>query len=87
MLTPQQSVSFSAEAYKEILKDELISPLHQFERQYGIKLSLDRETEQKLVQEAEANRMGVRYLRSRIQQMLNEQIFQDGSQSEYLLSA
>lgn len=77
----------TAEAYKEILNDDQISPLHQLERQYGIKLSLDRETEQKLVQEAEATRMGVRYLHSRIQQMLDEQIFQDCGQTEYMLSA
>ena len=77
----------TAEAYKAILEDDQISPLHQLERQYGIKLSLDRDTEQKLVQEAEETRMGVRYLRSRIQQMLDDQIFQDCSQTEYMLSA
>ena len=77
----------TAETYKAILEDDQISPLHQLERQYGIKLSLDQDTEQKLVQEAEATRMGVRYLRSRIQQMLDEQIFQDCSQTEYMLSA
>lgn len=77
----------TAEAYKEILNDEQISPLHQLEQQYGIKLSLDQDTEQKLVQEAEKTRMGVRYLRSRIQQMLDEQIFQDCGQTEYMLSA
>ena len=77
----------TAEAYKAILNDEQISPLHQLERQYGVKLSLDQDTEQKLVQEAEETRMGVRYLRSRIQQMLDEQIFQDCNRTEYLLSA
>lgn len=82
-----QLMPMKAEAYKKILDDEQISPLHQLERQYGIKLSLDQDTEQKLVQEAEETRMGVRYLRSRIQQMLDEQIFQDCSQTEYMLSA
>ena len=77
----------TAEAYQEILNDEQMSPLHQLERQYGIKLSLDRDTEQKLIKEAEETHMGVRYLRSRIQQMLDEQIFQDCSRTEYLLSA
>ena len=77
----------TAEAYKEILNDDQLSPLHQLERQYGIKLSLDRDTAEKLIQEAEETRMGVRYLRSRIQQMLDERIFQDCDQTEYMLSA
>ena len=77
----------TAGAYKEILKDDQMSPLRQLERQYGIKLCLDGDTEQKLVQEAEATRMGVRYLRSRIQQMLDEQMFRDCGQTEYRLGA
>lgn len=77
----------TAKDYKNILKDDQISPLRQLERQYGVKLYLDQDTEQKLVQEAEETRMGVRYLRSRIQQMLDEQMFQDCSRTEYTLSA
>lgn len=85
----QQIVQLSpmtAEAYQEILKDDQMSPLHQLERQYGVKLCLDEDTERKLVQEAEETRMGVRYLRSRIQQMLDEQMFQDCDRTEYSLS-
>ena len=76
----------TAEDYKKILEDDQISPLHQLERQYGVKLILDQDTEQKLTQEAEETRMGVRYLRSRIQQMLDEQMFQNCGQTEYTLS-
>lgn len=76
----------TAEDYKKILEDDQISPLRQLERQYGVKLSLDQDTEQKLVQEAEKTRMGVRYLRSRIQQMLDAQMFQNCGQTEYTLS-
>lgn len=77
----------NAGAYKEILKDEQMSPLHQLERQYSIRLSMDKDTEEKLVQEAEETHMGVRYLRSRIQQMLDEQMFRDCGQEEYELGA
>ena len=73
--------------YQEILKDDQISPLRKLERQYGVKLCLDRGTEQKLVQEAEETRMGVRYLHSRIQQMLDEQMFWDHDRTEYRLGA
>ena len=77
----------TAEDYKEILNDNQISPLHQLERQYDVTLYLDTDTEQKLVQEAEETHMGVRYLRSRIQQMLDEQMFQDCDQTEYRLGS
>ena len=82
-----QLTPMTAGAYREILKDECMSPLHQLEWQYGIKLCLDENTEEKLVQEAEETHMGVRYLHSRIQQMLDEQMFQDCSRKEYMLSA
>lgn len=77
----------TAETYLEILKDELMSPLHKLERQYGVKLQLDETTREKLVEEAEATRMGVRYLRSRIQELLDEQMFWNCNQEEYKLSA
>lgn len=80
-----QLLPMTAEDYKAILDDEKISPLHQIECQYGIKLCLEKATEQKLVQEAEETHMGVRYLRSRIQQMLDDQMFQDCGRAEYIL--
>lgn len=86
----QQIVQLSpmtAEDYRAILKDRHISPLRQLERQYEIKLHLDKCMEEKLAQEAEETRMGVRYLRSRIQQMLDEQMFQNYDQKEYTLGA
>ena len=76
-----------ASDYQEILKDEQISPLRKLERQYGVTLCLDGDTERKLVQEAEETRMGVRYLHSRIQQMLDEQMFWDHDRTEYRLGA
>lgn len=82
-----QLAPMTAGDFREILGDDRISPLHQLERQYEIKLCLDLDTEQKLVEEAEKTRMGVRYLRSRIQQMLDEQMFEDCDRTEYLLSA
>lgn len=73
--------------YQEILKDDQISPLRKLERQYGLTLCLDRETARKLAREAEETRMGVRYLHSRIQQMLDEQMFWDHDRTEYRLGA
>lgn len=75
----------TADDYKAILYDRQISPLHQLERQYGVKLHLDSKVRQQLASEAEECHMGVRYLRSRIQQMLDEQMFQDCERTEYQL--
>ena len=80
-----QLLPMTAKDYKAILDDEKISPLHQIERQYGVKLCLEKDTKQKLLQEAEETHMGVRYLRSRIQQMLDDQMFQDCGREEYIL--
>lgn len=77
----------TADGYRAILRNDQMSPLHQLEQQYGVKLKMDEATEERLVQEAAETRMGVRYLRSRIQQMLDVQMFSDCSRKEYLLSA
>ncbi len=77
----------TADGYRAILQNEQMSPLHQLELQYGVKLKMDEATEERLVQEAAETRMGVRYLRSRIQQMLDVQLFSDCNRKEYLLSA
>lgn len=80
-----QLQGMTAEDYKKILQDKTISPLHQLERQYGVKLRLGEREREKLAQEAERTKMGVRYLRSKIQQMLDEQLFQNDEQDEYEL--
>lgn len=77
----------TAESYKAILEDDLMSPLRQLERQYDIKLCLDKDAEERLTEEAAETRMGVRYLRSRIQEMLDDQMFRDCSKKEYMLGA
>lgn len=77
----------TAEDFRAILADERISPLRKLERQYGVKLRLDNETAQRLVEEAAETRMGVRYLHSRIQQMLDDQVFRDCGRMEYELGA
>lgn len=81
-----QLYPMTAEDYNMILHDQKISPLHQLERQYEVRLYLDEQTSQRLVTEAAESHMGVRYLRSKIQQLLDDQIFQDCEQTEYQLS-
>ena len=75
----------TADDYRMILRDSQISPLFQLERQYNIKLQLDEKAEEQLARQAEETGMGVRYLRSRLQQMLDDQMFCDCGRSQYRL--
>lgn len=75
----------TAQDFENILLDASLSPLYQLELQYGVKLHLSSRSRSQLVQEAEKNHMGVRYLRSRLQQMLDDQIFLHCDQEEYQL--
>ena len=82
-----QLAPMTAEDFRAILADEEISPLRKLEREYGVKLRLDGKTARELVREAAETRMGVRYLHSRIQQMLDDQLFWDCDRTEYELGA
>ena len=82
-----QLAPMTAADFRAILADEQISPLHKLEREYGVKLRLDGGTAGELVREAAETRMGVRYLYSRIQQMLDDQLFQNCGRAEYELGA
>ena len=64
-----------------------MSPVRKLEKEYHIRLKLNREMQDILAKEAEENQMGVRYLNSRIQELLDEQMFLDSEQEEYLLEA
>ena len=71
--------------FLSILRDEHLSPLHTLERQYGVRLHLNEKTEKKLAEEAAETGFGVRYLHSRLQEYLDEQIYGDCNRSEYWL--
>lgn len=75
----------TADDYEKILRNEEISPLCQLERQYGVRLRLDDNIKERLAAEAEKSHMGVRYLKNRIQQMLDDEMFQDCGKTEYTL--
>lgn len=77
----------TAEDYKQILQHYSMSPVRKLEKEYHIRLKLNREMQDILAKEAEENQMGVRYLNSRIQELLDEQMFLDSEKEEYLLEA
>ncbi|MGN8943767.1 AAA family ATPase [Bariatricus sp. HCP28S3_E4] len=75
----------TAKDYESILQDDRISPIRQLEQQYDVMLHMDADTCRQLAQEAADTKMGVRYLHSRIQSMLDDCLFQDCEKSEYIL--
>ena len=80
-----QLYPLTKEDYSAILQDEEISPVRRLESQYGIRLRLGKNVREFLIENAMRTRLGVRYLSSQIQQMLDEQMFEDYSKTEYEL--
>ena len=80
-----QLYPLTKEDYSAILQDEEISPVRRLESQYGIRLRLEKNVREFLIENAMRTRLGVRYLSSQIQQMLDEQMFEDYSKTEYEL--
>ena len=80
-----QLSGMTARDYQNILKMPSLSPLTKLEREYDLTLKLDHRTEQLLTEEAELNHMGVRYLYSSLQRLLDEELFEDQDQKEYTL--
>ena len=80
-----QLSGMTARDYDNILDNPSLSPLRTLEKEYGVSLSLEKETRRQMTKEAEENRMGVRYLQSRIQQLLDDALFEDQKQQEYVL--
>lgn len=71
--------------YKAILENDAVSPIHRLEQEYDITIHIPEETRKRLAREAADTHMGVRYLQSRIQSMLDEHMFEDCGKSEYVL--
>ena len=72
--------------FRSILRDEYISPVHTLEKQYGVTIHLNGEMEKRLAAEAAETGFGVRYLQSRLQEYLDEEMFGDCDRKEYWLN-
>lgn len=75
----------TADDYRAILREESLSPLHALEKQYKVTLHLDENMVENLTEEAEKTGFGVRYLSSRLQEYLDEQMYEDCGRKEYWL--
>lgn len=63
-----------------------MSPLKQIEKMYGIRMKVDTPTIKYLAHNAVESKLGCRYIRSRLQMLLDDQMFDDPDQKEFTLS-
>lgn len=73
-----------ADDFEAILQSPA-SPIKAIEKRHNVKLAVDAPTRRKLAEEAEKSKMGCRYIRSRLQNMLDEQMFDFPEAGEYEL--
>ena len=69
----------------EAILESPASPIQKIERSHHVSLSVDAQTRQKLAFEAEKSKMGCRYIRSKVENMLDEQMFDDPDTGRYEL--
>lgn len=63
-----------------------MSPIRQLENLYDIRMLLDGRTRKQLARRAAETNLGCRYIRSKLQSMLDEEMFDEPEQKEYRLS-
>lgn len=63
-----------------------MSPIRQLAETYGIRIKVDAPTRKYLAHKAVESQLGCRYIRSRLQMLLDDQIFDDPDQKEFVLS-
>lgn len=79
--------SLSADDFEHIMDSEKpMSPIRQLETAYRIQLSVDEKTRKMLAEKASESNLGCRYIRSRMQAMLDEEMFETPEKENYRLS-
>ena len=72
--------------FEQIMKSpKRMSPIRQIEEQYEVKMEMDDQTRQNLARRAADSGLGCRYIRSRVQGMLDEKIFDEPEQTKFRL--
>lgn len=75
----------NSDDYERMLNTRLMSPLERLEREYSVKLHLDNKSRRKIVELAVDNKMGVRYIYSTLQRLLDDEMFKEVGKEEYTL--
>lgn len=74
------------EDFYSILNSKDISPLKKLGDYYGVELKMSAKAKHSLAKEAADNKMGVRYMRSKLQHKLDELLFKDSEKQEYRIN-
>lgn len=69
----------------EAIMDSLASPIRKIEKSHNVSLSVDAKTRKKLAHDAEKSGLGCRYIRSKLQSWLDEQMFDMPDEDTYEL--
>lgn len=69
----------------EAILESPASPIHRIEESHHVSLSVDKDTRRRLAVEASESGLGCRFIRSRLQAMLDEQMFDEPDAQEYSL--
>lgn len=80
-----QLYPLTEEDYLKILSNPYSNPVKSMAEHYQKKLALSENTKAQLAKETVESKMGVRYIKSRLQAILDEQLFEDCEKEEYLL--
>ena len=76
--------ALGAEDFEAIMESPA-SPIQKIEQSHHVSLNVDKDTKRKLASDAEKSGLGCRYIRSRLQSMLDEQMFDEPDAKEYSL--
>ncbi len=76
--------TLGAEDFEAIMESPA-SPIQKIEQSHHVSLTVDKDTKRKLASDAEKSGLGCRYIRSRLQSMLDEQMFDEPDAKEYSL--
>lgn len=77
--------TLSADDFEAIMESEM-SPIRKIEKTHKVLLSVDKESRKKLAADAAESGLGCRFLRSKLQSMLDEQMFDEPEARAFSLS-
>ena len=76
--------ALDADDFEAILEGEM-SPIQKLEKAHHISLTVNKDSRKKLASDAEKSGLGCRFLRSKLQSMLDERMFDDPDAKEFIL--
>lgn len=76
--------TLDADDFEKILESEM-SPIQKMEKAHNVSLAVDKDSRRKLAFDAAKSGLGCRYIRGKLQSLLDEQMFENPDSKEYSL--